>query len=150
MTAKQTKPTLKVVAAIICRNNMVLLARRPTGDPLAGFWEFPGGKIEPGETPQCALERELHEEFGVNVRVGDFVGSHIHHVAEQSIELLAFWVTTEEEIIRLNAHDGVAWVRPTDLGHYPLAPADEFIKEILISRRGGSETPMTTDEKSPC
>lgn len=150
MTDEQTKPIVRVAAAIICRDHKVLLARRPVGDPLAGFWEFPGGKIEPGETPQRALERELYEEFGVKVRVGDFVASRVYHYSDRTIELVVYWATVEGEIAQLNAHDGVEWVRPTELGHYPLAPADDFLKEILIVRSGDSDALATTQEESSC
>ncbi|MCX7963129.1 MAG: (deoxy)nucleoside triphosphate pyrophosphohydrolase [Candidatus Sumerlaea chitinivorans] len=148
MTDEQTKPVVKVVAGIICRDQKVLLARRPAGDPLAGFWEFPGGKVEPGETPQRALERELDEEFGVKVWAGDFVASRLHSYPDRTIELVAYWATIEGEIAQLNAHDDVAWVSPTELEHYPLAPADEFLKEILIVRSWGTDAVATTQEES--
>ncbi len=62
----------RVTAAIIVKKNHIFLAQRPAGDPLAGKWEFPGGSIEPGETPEQCLTRELCEEFGIRATVGRF------------------------------------------------------------------------------
>lgn len=65
----------QVTAAVIEKDGRVLIAQRKTGDALAGKWEFPGGKLEPGETPEACLRRELREEFGVETEIGDFICS---------------------------------------------------------------------------
>jgi len=96
---------VRVAAAVIVRaDGAVLLAQRPPGKPFAGYWEFPGGKLEPGETPADALVRELHEELGLRVRspcpwlVQEFVYPHAH------VELNFFRVHAWDG--ELTGHDG--------------------------------------------
>ncbi len=131
MTERQP---LQVTAAIIRRDDQILLARRPEGDHLAGFWEFPGGKIEPGETPEECLARELKEEFGLNAEVGDFVASSRFDYGEREIELLAYEVELEAGEWILTSHDEARWVAAEDLLSFALAPADIPIAEALVPK----------------
>jgi len=93
-SAKQT-PVI-VAAAVLIERGRVLLTQRKKGTHLAGAWEFPGGKVEPGEDPRDALVRELREEVGIEVDVGDPVEVTFHAYAEKSVLLLFFAVTRRE------------------------------------------------------
>lgn len=122
---KATAATIKeVTAAIILKDNRLLIAQRAPGDKLAGKWEFPGGKIEPGETPQECLKRELREELDVDVEVMDFFGQSIYDYTSGTIKLMAYrcqWVSGD---ITLKVHSDMAWVYRNELDLYEFAPAD--------------------------
>ncbi len=110
------------------RAGKVLLSRRMQGTHLAGLWEFPGGKVEPGEGPREALARELQEELGVRAQVGDCLDV-VHHVyadAGRELILLFFACTLHEQSAepQLLQVAEVAWVGPDHLADYPLPPAD--------------------------
>ena len=117
-------PEIRVTAGIIRRNNLILLARRAGDDPRAGKWEFPGGKIEPGESPEECLHRELIEELGIQVKITKFLGSTRHADSKRRIELLFYEGEYLTGDIALHIHDRVAWVTPRDIANYDLAPAD--------------------------
>jgi 8-oxo-dGTP diphosphatase len=123
---------VRVAAAVLLKpNGRVLLAQRPEGKPYAGYWEFPGGKLEPGETPRHALDRELHEELGILVRraspwlVQEFVYPHAH------VELHFFRVFEWDG--RPASHDGQAfeWQKPGRYTVAPLLPANTRILAAL-------------------
>lgn len=114
----------KVLAAVLEKNGKVLVARRRKGDRFEGLWEFPGGKLEKGETPEACLRRELAEELGVEVRVGDFLGSTKYTSAALSIELLAYEVVHLSGEFCLHDHEEMRWVRPRDLSRYRLTEPD--------------------------
>ncbi|TNF23958.1 MAG: (deoxy)nucleoside triphosphate pyrophosphohydrolase [Deltaproteobacteria bacterium] len=113
----------------------VLIARRAPGRRLAGQWEFPGGKIEPGETPEACLARELDEELGVTVEVGAHVATSHHDDGQLAVELLAYECRLVAGELFPVDHDAVAWVRPERLLDYPLAVADIPIAEALGATR---------------
>ncbi|MCA3387074.1 MAG: 8-oxo-dGTP diphosphatase MutT [Roseomonas sp.] len=121
------KPTLLVAAvALIDSENRVLLARRPEGKPLAGLWEFPGGKVAPGETPEEALIRELREELGIDVSavcLGPF--TFASHTYEKFHLLMPLYLCRRWQG-QVTAMEGqaLAWVRPVRLGDYAMPPAD--------------------------
>jgi 8-oxo-dGTP diphosphatase len=121
------KPTLLVAAvALIDSEGRVLLARRPEGKPLAGLWEFPGGKVAPGETPEEALIRELHEELGIDVSaacLGPF--TFASHTYEKFHLLMPLYLCRRWQG-QVTAMEGqaLAWVRPARLGDYAMPPAD--------------------------
>jgi 8-oxo-dGTP diphosphatase len=121
------KPTLLVAAvALIDSENRVLLARRPEGKPLAGLWEFPGGKVAPGETPEEALIRELREELGIDVSaacLGPF--TFASHTYEKFHLLMPLYLCRRWQG-QVTAMEGqaLAWVRPMRLGDYAMPPAD--------------------------
>jgi 8-oxo-dGTP diphosphatase len=116
----------QVTAAVIIEDGRLLLARRPPGDPLAGLWELPGGKIEPGETPQDCLARELQEELEMTVSAGSVVARAVFHYEHGSFEILAI-EATRLSTFRLREHDDYAWVGLADVGEYELAPADVLL-----------------------
>jgi len=120
-----------VTAAIIIKKNKVLIARRNAGS-LSGFWEFPGGKIEQGETVQECLARELFEEFGVQAKVGEVFAESEYKYDHGTIKLIALHAEIAETKLTSNAHDKVGWINPKDLLSFKLAPADIPIAEKIV------------------
>ena len=114
----------QVTAAIILKDNKVLIAQRAPDDKLAGKWEFPGGKIEPGETPQECLKREIREELDVDIEVADFFGESIYAYQSGTIKLMAFWCKWISGDFTLKVHSQIAWVNHNELDLYDFAPAD--------------------------
>ncbi len=103
---------ITVTAAVLEKDGRILIARRKRGDRLADKWEFPGGKIEEGETPEACLRRELQEELGIDVSVGGFVGRSCHRYPHGEIELLAYRVTHLSGDFQLHDHEEIRWVSP--------------------------------------
>ncbi len=123
---------IQVVAAVLRdRQGRVLVADRPAGKPMAGFWEFPGGKLEPGEKPFDALRRELKEELGIEVRCAYRLLRFAYRYPEREVELDVWRVTAWDG--EPSAHEGqrLAWHRPRDLMGIGLLPADEPIVRSL-------------------
>lgn len=132
-TPPLSKPILLVVAAaLIDSQGRVLLAQRPAHKALGGLWEFPGGKVEPGETPEAALVRELKEELDVIVEPDalDPFASHSY----QDFHLLMPLFATKTWRGDPTAHDAqaLAWVKPADMRTYPMPPADVGLVDRLI------------------
>jgi 8-oxo-dGTP diphosphatase len=125
-----------VTAAIIVRDGNVLLTRRKQGERLAGHWEFPGGKVEEGESPQECLERELFEELGVRAKADSIVAESEYHYEHGSIRLLALSTKIEETEFLLRVHDRADWVPVTRLLEYKLAPADIPIAKVIVGATG--------------
>jgi len=114
----------EVTAAIIIKENRVLIAKRAPGENLAGKWEFPGGKIELGETPQECLKREIREELEIEIDVLELFGESIYVYQSGTIKLMAFrcqWISGD---FRLNVHSRIEWVTRLELNLYDFAPAD--------------------------
>jgi 8-oxo-dGTP diphosphatase len=123
---------VKVTAAIMSCNGRVLIAQRKAEHHQAGKWEFPGGKIESGETPEECLRRELKEEFDIDTRVGAFLGASLYPYDHQTIELLAFRVVWEDGILLVREHARVEWVRIRQLARFDFTPADvPFVEKLL-------------------
>jgi 8-oxo-dGTP diphosphatase len=123
---------IRVTAAILIHDNRILIAQRGEKDKLAGKWEFPGGKIEKSETPQECLTREMKEEFGIDVLVGEFFGESTHACESEIIQLLAYHTVWTGGNFSLNAHAAARWVALTQLQEYEFAPADKpFVEKLL-------------------
>jgi 8-oxo-dGTP diphosphatase len=123
----ETKSMLLVAAAaLVDSDGRVLICQRPPGKQLAGLWEFPGGKVEAGETPEACLIRELKEELGITVSnacLAPFVfASHGY----ESFHLLMplYLVRRWDGMVEAKEHSALAWVKPAKLGDYPMPPAD--------------------------
>jgi 8-oxo-dGTP diphosphatase len=129
----ERKKPISVVAAVILRDNRVLIAQRPEGKHLAHKWEFPGGKVEKGETPEAALIRELREELACEIDVIAPLPRFIHRYETVTIEMLPFLtrlsVNSKEPIAR--EHIAICWVPKTQLSDYDLADADWPISDCL-------------------
>jgi 8-oxo-dGTP diphosphatase len=122
---------IDVTAAIWIEAGRVLIARRRPGVSQAGLWEFPGGKVRPGETPEACLAREIEEELGVRVAVEGFFAESVHAYAEQTIRLLAYRVRATGGTPTLNDHAELRWVSPRELGRYLFCPADlPFVRRL--------------------
>ena len=115
---------LKVVCGIIYKKDKIFVARRKDGKPMAGKWEFPGGKVESHESEEMALKRELFEEFGMEVKVRDNLGNNIHAYSNFSINLVGYRCDFISASFQLTDHDKFEWVEKRDLINYDLAEAD--------------------------
>jgi 8-oxo-dGTP diphosphatase len=122
---------IDVTAAVIRKNGKVLIAQRAAGKHLEGLWEFPGGKIEKGETPEQCLKRELFEEFGIDVRIGQFIAESRFSYKKKNIRLLAYEVEYLSGDFFLKVHSAISWVTLDNLANYSFAPADIPILEKL-------------------
>ena len=110
-----------------------MIAQRPSSDRLAGLWEFPGGKIEPGETPEECLKRELWEELELNAVIGNYLGSSIYHYDHISVELMAYRAFLNGSAGRLVSRKGCRWVRPDQLADVTFTPADlPFVRRLAV------------------
>lgn len=121
------KPTLRVVAAIIRREGAdeVFAARRAPERSQGGLWEFPGGKVEPGETPEEALARELREELAVDAEVGAFADRSLTPIGDRIIELSCYDVRLRgAEPTGSTDHDAMTWLPVARLGELAWAPGD--------------------------
>lgn len=118
----------RVSAGLVFCENKLLIAQRKRGKPQEYLWEFPGGKLEEGETmPQC-LARELNEEFGINVKVGDFFAKSVFDYETGSISLEAYFAEcASQDLPKLEAHEHTQWIDVSELSRYEFAPADRPI-----------------------
>ena len=115
---------ITVTAAIIEKNGLILAARKREGLHLAGCWEFPGGKLERGETPEECLRRELKEEFSVCCKIGPFLGEAIYSYDDRVIRLLGYHATHTGGSFKLTDHDKIRWLSGDELDTLEWAPAD--------------------------
>ncbi len=121
-----------ISAGIIICNNKILIAQRGKGKKPEHVWELPGGKQEDGETLQQCLKREIDEELGLEITVGDFFMSSDFSYNLGSFRLNAFFAQSDsQKINKMEAHEDYRWVSPQELKEYPFAPADIPIIEKL-------------------
>ena len=125
------KKRIEVVGAILMRGEAVFAARRGPGTTLEGYWEFPGGKINPGETPQSALAREMREELNCEVEVGEFVTTTEHEYDFGIVVLSTYKCTIKGTEPELSEHAEICWVPVSELGGLSWAPADVPAVEII-------------------
>ena len=124
---------LVAACALIDADGRVLLAKRPQGRPMAGLWEFPGGKVEPGETPEAALIRELEEELAIRVTpscLAPFTFASHGYPAFHLLMPLYLCRSWDGEISAQQGQE-LAWVRASRLAEYAMPPADEPLKAML-------------------
>ncbi|WP_343080362.1 (deoxy)nucleoside triphosphate pyrophosphohydrolase [Ostreiculturibacter nitratireducens] len=127
------KVVLVSAVALIDPDGRVLLAQRPEGKSMAGLWEFPGGKVEPGETPEHALIRELHEELGIDTWESCLAPLTFASHSYEDFHLLMPLFACRKWQGTLHPREGqrIAWVRPKQLKDYPMPPADVPLVPIL-------------------
>jgi 8-oxo-dGTP diphosphatase len=127
------KLVLVAAVALIDADGRVLLAQRPEGKPMAGLWEFPGGKVEPGETPEAALIRELHEELGIDTWSSCLAPLTFASHGYESFHLLMplFVCRRWQGIPRPREGQSLKWVRPEALRDHPMPPADIPLIPVL-------------------
>jgi mutator protein MutT len=124
-------PTLDVVAAVVERDGCFLLTRRQAGVHLAGLWEFPGGKVAPGESHEHALRREMQEELGTDVEVGEVVSRAAHAYDDRHVTL-HFYKCGLSGIPMPQLGQEMRWVPRAELRTLGFPPADEELIEILV------------------
>ncbi|MGR3806129.1 (deoxy)nucleoside triphosphate pyrophosphohydrolase [Marinibacterium profundimaris] len=127
------KMVLVSAVALIDPDGRVLLAQRPEGKSMAGLWEFPGGKVEPGETPEAALVRELHEELGIDTWTSCLAPlTFASHGYDDFHLLMPLYACRKwEGIVQSRENQALKWVRPQSLSDYPMPAADKPLVAIL-------------------
>jgi A/G-specific adenine glycosylase len=131
LTSKSAIPHYTVTAAVIRRDDLVLIARRPSKGLLGGMWEFPGGKVEKGEGLQDSLRREIKEELDVQIEVGDELGVFKHAYTHFKVTLHAFYCQLKLGEPRAIEASDLHWVQPAELGDYPMGKLDRQIACLL-------------------
>ncbi len=121
---------IDVVAAVVVRAEGVLLCQRPDGPHLSLMWEFPGGKVDPGESPRHALERELREELAVASSIRSQVAIVEHHYPEKSVRIRFFAADIDGEP-RAMVHRELRWIAPSDLDAYEVPPANRSVVRMV-------------------
>ena len=130
------KKQIYVVGAVIVSQGKVLCVQRGPSGSLPGLWEFPGGKIEPGETPQAALIREIQEELRCDIAVGDEVTTTSHEYGFGVVHLTTFYCDLVFGTPHLVEHTDLVWSEPSDLRRLEWAPADIPTIELVEQRPG--------------
>lgn len=127
------KTVLVAAVALIDRDGRILLAQRPAGKPMAGLWEFPGGKVEPGETPEVALIRELNEELGIETWQSCLAPLTFasHSYPDFHLLMPVFACRKWQGIVRPREGQSLAWSHVSDLGNYPMPEADKPLIPVM-------------------
>lgn len=123
---------IEVVAGVIYKDNKFLIAQRNLNKSQGGFWEFPGGKVEKGETYEQALKREIKEEFDSDIEVKEYLGQTIHHYPEKDIRLLFYKAKLISENIKLIEHENFKWITKDNKDDFEFSGADKIAFEFDI------------------
>lgn len=127
--------TVRVVAAVIRSEDKIFATARGYGE-FKGQWEFPGGKIEPGETPQEALVREIQEELDVKIEVGDLIDTIEYDYPSFHLSMDCFWCIVTDGEITLKEAEDACWLSKDELYSVDWLPADmELIKKLVLSNK---------------
>ena len=131
--AEPLETVLVVAVALVDPDGRVLIAKRPEGKPMAGLWEFPGGKVRDGELPEEALVRELDEELGIDITESCLAPlSFASHVYDDFHLLMPLYVCRVwKGMVSPREGQEIKWVRPVRLGDYPMPPADKPLVAML-------------------
>ena len=123
--------TIKVTGAIIQRDNKFLIGRRGPSEKSPGLWEFPGGKIENGESPQECIKRELKEELNIDADIGELYSRYKYDYPHISYELFFFKVVRYSGEISISVHDKLRWEKLENFNKYKFLPGDGPVIEAL-------------------
>ena len=123
---------IKVTAAVIERDGKILIARRKKSDRMGGKWEFPGGKMGFGETPEACLKRELKEELNIDAEIGEFICSTKFSYMLVPLELLVYKARYISGELKALDHDELVWAEPSDLEKYDFVKADVSVVRKLM------------------
>ena len=115
---------IPVVGAVIYKNGKILAAQRKNNSRLGGLWEFPGGKIEPNESPKDALKREINEELEAEIEIHEEICTTVYEYDFATIKLTTFRCTIQTDTIKLNEHQDAKWLNTSDINSVTWAPAD--------------------------
>lgn len=122
---------VEVVAGIIYKDDKFLIAQRNLKKAQGGLWEFPGGKVEPEESYQDALKREIKEEFNADIEVEDFVGENVHHYPERDIKLIFYKAKLISDKMELLEHEDIRWITKEDKDSFEFAGADKKVFDLI-------------------
>ena len=122
---------IDVVAGIIWKDNKFLIAKRNAKKAQGNLWEFPGGKVEKGESYESALVREIKEEFNAEIQVKEYIGEKIHHYPEKDIKLMFYNASLISENIELLEHEDYKWITKEEKDKFEFADADKIIFDLI-------------------
>ena len=125
---------ITVVAALIKKDDKILIAKRATGTSAYGKWEFPGGKVEPNETEEHAIEREIKEEFDMDIKAIKFITNNICEYPERTIDLRLYECKYLSGEFKLIDHLNYAWIDKAELLNYDLAKADIPLAKYIMEK----------------
>lgn len=128
---KAEKTIRDVAAAVLIRDGKILIAQRPKGDILAGYWEFPGGTVEQGETPESCLKREFREEFDLDITIESFLGAHLHYYPHSPVHLHVYLASWRGGQLNCKVHADYRWVTIRELCRFEFSRADQPFVERL-------------------
>ena len=124
---------IDVVAAVIQNEEgKILIAQRNLKKSQGGLWEFPGGKIEPNETKEEAIIREIKEEMDIDIESKKFIAQKVFNYPDKDINLIAIECKQIKGDIKLNEHEDIKWVNKNELRNFNFAPADKFIINAIL------------------
>ena len=123
--------TIEVVAAIIRKENKIFATQRGYGD-FKDWWEFPGGKMEPGETPEAALVREIKEELSTDISVDKFLYTVDYDYPKFHLTMHCFMCSLMNEALHLNEHEAARWLTKEDIHSVNWLPADEILLPMIV------------------
>ena len=126
----ESRKRIEVVAAVIRRGDRIFATQRGYGD-WKDWWEFPGGKMEPGETPQAALEREIREELDAEIRVGELLKTVEWDYPAFHLTLHCYWCSPASDELHLLEHEAARWLSAADLASVRWLPADEQLLPLI-------------------
>ncbi|MDX1562689.1 MAG: 8-oxo-dGTP diphosphatase MutT [Gammaproteobacteria bacterium] len=134
----QAPTSIRVIVGIVVDDTgRVLVQQRPPGKHMAGYWEFPGGKLESGETARQGLVRELREELGLGVLAAEPLMTHVHDYADRRVELDVWWVEAFEGSVEAREGQQLAWVAADRFDRVQLLPADAPIVAAVRAKLAG-------------
>ena len=131
------RKTIRVVAAVIRRGNQIFASQRGYGD-YKDWWEFPGGKIEAGETPEAALVREIREELDAEITVDEYIMTVEYDYPEFHLSMDCYWCRLKNEHLTLLEHEASKWLRMDDLGQVNWLPADVLVVKAIGTKSNGT------------